>query len=99
MLAAAALCGYPMSGNGAGGSRPDGRDPSQPRPDGRDPSEPRPASEGWAYLSYLIGGMALYGLVGWLIGRWTGLPWLVGVGMVLGLASAVALIIFRVTRS
>ena len=78
-----------MSGNGAGGSRPDGRDPS----------EPRPASEGWAYLSYLIGGMALYGLVGWLIGRWTGLPWLFGVGMVLGLASAVALIIFRVTRS
>ena len=88
-----------MSGNGAGGSRPDGRDPSQPRPDGRDPSEPRPASEGWAYLSYPIGGMALYGLVGWLIGRWTGLPWLFGVGMVLGLASAVALIIFRVTRS
>ena len=89
MLAAAARCGYPVTGEGPGGTRPEGRDPSQPRP----------ASEGWAYLSYLIGGMALYGLVGWLIGRWTGWPWLFGVGMVLGLASAVALIIFRVTRS
>jgi ATP synthase protein I len=98
-----------VTGDGPGGTRPEGRDPSQPRPEGRetsqprpearDPAQPRPASEGWAYLSYLIGGMALYGLVGWLIGRWTGLPWLVGVGMVLGLASAVALIIFRVTRS
>jgi F0F1-type ATP synthase assembly protein I len=88
-----------VTGNGPGGTRPGDRDPSQPRPEGRDPSQPRPASEGWAYLSYLIGGMAVYGLVGWLIGRWTGLPWLLGVGMLLGLASSVALIIFRVTRS
>ena len=78
-----------MTGNGPGGTRPGDRDPSQPRP----------ASEGWAILSYMIGGMALYGLVGWLIGRWTGLPWLFPVGMLLGLASSIALVIFRVTRS
>ncbi len=47
----------------------------------------------------MIGGMALYGFVGWLIGRWTGLPVLFPVGMLAGLASAIALIIFRVTRS
>jgi hypothetical protein len=47
----------------------------------------------------MIGGMALYGLLGWLIGRWTGLPVLFPIGMLLGLASAIALIIFRVTRS
>jgi len=68
-------------------------------PDGRDPSQPRPAGEGWTILSYMIGGMALYGFVGWLIGRWTGLPVLFPVGMLAGLASAIALIIFRVTRS
>jgi ATP synthase protein I len=65
----------------------------------RDPSQPRPPSEGWAYLSYMIGGMALYGFLGWLIGRWTGLPVLFPIGMLVGLASAIALVIFRVTRS
>jgi ATP synthase protein I len=79
----------PVSGAGPGGKQPDGRDPSQPRS----------ASEGYAVLSYLIGGMVLYGLVGWLFGRWTGLPVLFPVGMLAGLASAIALIIFRFTRS
>jgi hypothetical protein len=47
----------------------------------------------------MIGGMALYGFVGWLIGRLTGWPVLFPIGMLIGLASAIALIIFRVTRS
>jgi len=59
---------------------------------------PRP-SDGWTYLSYMIGGMLLYGGIGWLIGRWTDLPVLFGVGMIVGLGLAIALIIFRVTRS
>jgi ATP synthase protein I len=66
---------------------------------GRDPSQPRPPGEGWTILSYMIGGMALYGLVGWLAGRWTGWPVLFPIGMLFGLASSIALIIFRVTRS
>jgi fatty acid desaturase len=74
-----------------------GRDPSQGG--GRDPSQPRPPSEGWAILSYMIGGMALYGFVGWLAARWTGWPVLFPIGMLVGLASAIALVIFRVTRS
>ena len=65
----------------------------------RDPSQPRPPSEGWAYLSYMIGGMVLYGFVGWLAARWTGWPVLFPIGMLAGLASAIALIIFRVTKS
>ena len=65
----------------------------------RDPSQPRPPGEGWAILSYMIGGMALYGFVGWLAARWTGWPVLFPVGMLAGLASSIALIIFRVTRS
>jgi ATP synthase protein I len=80
------------------GSGPvDGRDPA--RDSGQDPVPPRSAGEGWAVLSYLIGGMVLYGLVGWLVGRWTGLPVLFPVGMLFGLASSLALIIFRFTRS
>jgi ATP synthase protein I len=73
-----------------------GRDQSQ---GGRDPSQPRPPSEGWAILSYMIGGMALYGFVGWLAARWTGWPGLFPIGMLVGLASGIALVIFRVTRS
>ena len=74
----------------------DGRDQS---PGGRDPSQPRPPGEGWAILSYMIGGMALYGFVGWLAARWTGWPGLFPIGMLVGLASGIALVIFRVTRS
>ncbi len=65
----------------------------------RDPSQPRPAGEGWTILSYMIGGMALYGFVGWLAARWTGWAVLFPIGMLAGLASSIALIIFRVTRS
>jgi ATP synthase protein I len=82
-----------VNGNGVPES---GRDPSPSRPD---PSQPRPPGEGWTILSYMIGGMALYGLVGWLAARWTGWPVLFPMGMLFGLASAIALIIFRVTRS
>jgi fatty acid desaturase len=78
--------GAPGNGRGAPGN-------------GRDPSQPRPPSEGWAILSYMIGGMALYGFVGWLAARWTGWPVLFPIGMLVGLASSIALVIFRVTRS
>jgi fatty acid desaturase len=71
----------------------------KPPAGGRDPSQPRPASEGWTILSYLIGGMVLYGFLGWLASRWTGWPVLFPIGMLFGLASAIALVIFRVTRS
>lgn len=88
---------------------------TSPEQDGPQPDEPggstgpgpggpsggqRPsASVGYTYLSYLIGGMLLYGGIGWLIGHWTHLAVLFPVGMLLGLGLAVALIIFRVTRS
>ena len=82
--------------NGPSAPQGGGRDPSQR---GRDPSQPRPPGEGWAILSYMIGGMALYGFVGWLAARWTGWPGLFPIGMLAGLASGIALVIFRVTRS
>lgn len=68
-------------------------------PAGGDRPASPPPSAGYTYLSYLIGGMLLYGGIGWLVGRWTGEPVLFPVGMIIGLALSVALIIFRVTRS
>jgi F0F1-type ATP synthase assembly protein I len=60
----------------------------------------RDENPGWAIVSYLIAGMALYGGIGWVIGRWTGstaLPLVIG--MLVGLALALALVIFRYGRS
>jgi ATP synthase protein I len=53
---------------------------------------------GWAIVSYLIGGMLLYGGIGWLIGRWTHIEALTGVGIVVGIGLSLALIIFRFAR-
>jgi F0F1-type ATP synthase assembly protein I len=63
---------------------------------------PAPGSEsaGWSILSYLIGGMAVYGGIGWLVGHWAGhtSAFLAG-GMLVGLGLALALVILRYGRS
>ena len=63
---------------------------------------PAPGSEnaGWAIFSYLLGGMAVYGGIGWLISRWAGhtSAFLAG-GMIVGLALALTLVIFRYGRA
>jgi len=58
-----------------------------------------PEASGWSVFSYMIGGMVLYGAIGWLIGRWTHIPLLFPIGMLTGLGLAIALIIYRFTRS
>jgi ATP synthase protein I len=68
----------------------------------RDPEqEPRMArqSDGWQILSYMLGGMILYGGIGWLISHFTGIAILFPIGMILGIGLSVAMIIFRFTRS
>jgi ATP synthase protein I len=66
------------------------------RPDAS--AQPR-ESDGYRILSYMLGGMILYGGIGWLIGHWTGLSFLFPVGMLVGLALGIWLIIFRVTKT
>jgi ATP synthase protein I len=73
-----------------GGHTPDSS-PEQPRP----PQE----NDGWRILSYMIGGMLLYGGIGWLVGHWTGLSFLFPIGMILGIGLSIVLIVFRVSRS
>jgi len=63
----------------------------------QDPRVPREGT-GWAVVSYLIGGMALYGGLGWLIGRWTHIPALFPIGLLLGMGLALAMVIFRFAR-
>src|SRR5215469_6231822 len=72
------------------GTRPGARDMTGR---GRPVPEPPPAQErdGWRILSYLLGGMILYGGIGWLIGHWTGISVLFPIGMLLGLGLAIAM--------
>ncbi len=70
----------------------------QPKP----PRRPAPGSEsaGWSILSYLIGGMAVYGGLGWLISRWAGHMQAFAVGgMIVGLGLALAMVILRYGRA
>jgi ATP synthase protein I len=62
----------------------------------------RPGKEenaGWTIFSYLIAGMAVYGAIGWVIGRWTHSALYFPIGMLVGLVLAIVLIIYRYGRS
>ncbi|HEY2505168.1 MAG TPA: hypothetical protein VGI58_01510 [Streptosporangiaceae bacterium] len=65
---------------------------------GPEPQPPREA-DGWLILSYMLGGMILYGGIGWLIAHWTHIALLFPLGMILGIGLSVAMIIFRFTRT
>jgi ATP synthase protein I len=64
---------------------------------------PRPSREAdaaWSIISTLISGMAVWGFVGWLIDRWTGHSALfLPIGVIVGVAAALYLIIVRIGRS
>jgi ATP synthase protein I len=53
---------------------------------------------GWSVFSYLLAGMAFYGLIGWLVSRATHIGILFPLGMIVGLILAIVLIIFRYGR-
>lgn len=53
---------------------------------------------GWTIFGYLISGMAIYGLAGWLIGRWTHLSLLFPIGMLVGLGVGIFAVIYRYGR-
>jgi len=82
-----------------------GGPPSQPglgRPSRRGPGRPpdtRHENPGWIVFGYLLSGMIVYGGLGWLISRWTHSALFFPLGMVVGLALAIVLVIFRFGRS
>lgn len=77
-----------------GPARPGSKDRDQAGQTGRSQEE----NAGWTLLGYLISGMAVYGGLGWLIGRWTHLPLLFPLGMLVGLVLGIVLIIYKYGR-
>jgi len=53
---------------------------------------------GWVVFSYLIAGMAAYGLIGWGIGKAVHVPLLFPIGMMVGLGISVGYVIYRYGR-
>jgi ATP synthase protein I len=72
--------------------------PGQGRVPDQKPRPPR-ESDGWQILSYMLGGMILYGGIGWVVSRWTGMSVFFPLGMILGIGLSIAMIIFRFTRT
>jgi len=92
-------------------SSPPGPDEGVDRPEGSDHAEHRETAEerrerenqvnlreanaAWKSVAYLISGPLIYGGLGWLLDQWLGTTWLVGAGIVGGMALSLYLIWFR----
>lgn len=55
----------------------------------------RGEADGWSALSHLLSGVLLWGVLGWLAARWTGVPALTGAGIVVGAALGICLVYLR----
>jgi ATP synthase protein I len=56
------------------------------------------SNQAWTSLGYLIGGMVVWGLIGWLVDVWLGLGGIAtGIGILLGAAGGIVLIVRTVT--
>jgi ATP synthase protein I len=57
---------------------------------------PPGAGMGWTALAYLIGGMAVWGFIGWLVDQWLGTRGIfLGIGAVVGAAGGIYLVVRR----
>lgn len=55
----------------------------------------REANSAWKAVAYLISGPLIYGGIGWGLDHWLGTTWIVGAGIVGGMALSLYLIWFR----
>jgi len=58
-------------------------------------SSGRPRTDPWHAFGYLTSGVAMYGVLGWLLDRWLGTTFLVAVGILVGAGLGLYLTISR----
>ncbi len=51
--------------------------------------------QGYRILSIMIAGLVVYGGLGWLLDRWLGTSWWLPIGLVLGVALGVYVVVVR----
>ncbi len=76
-------------------STPERRSPGRGEKDTEAANRALGLSTGWTVFSYLLAGMAAYGLIGWLVGRAVHVALLFPIGMLVGLAVSVGWVIYR----
>lgn len=59
---------------------------SQQSPPPATPDDDRPKGDPWHAFSYIVSGVAVYGVLGWLADLWLGTTFLVAVGILVGAA-------------
>ncbi len=62
------------------------------------PDEQSHAGDPWHAFGYLVSGVGLYGLLGWLADRWLGTSFLVVVGILLGAGFGIYMTFARFNR-
>ncbi|MGL5856939.1 MAG: hypothetical protein ACRC35_00760 [Angustibacter sp.] len=69
---------------------------SPPRESSSQPADgPLAESAAWNIVATLMSGLLGFGLPAWLVGRVLGWEWLVGVGLLVGMAAALTVVWFR----
>ncbi|WBQ07407.1 hypothetical protein [Kribbella sp. CA-293567] len=67
------------------------------------PEDPKPtpntSGDGWRVLSYLIGGIVVYGGIGFGLDRWLDTPFFLPLGIIVGAGLTIAMLLFRYGRS
>ncbi|SDJ30270.1 hypothetical protein SAMN05444157_2728 [Frankineae bacterium MT45] len=58
----------------------------------------RPGDDPWLAFSYLVAGVGVYGLIGWALGQWLHAEYLTAIGIVLGAAFGLYLVVARFVR-
>jgi ATP synthase protein I len=66
-------------------------------PDGETPPE-TPQGDPWHAFGYLVSGVLMYGLLGWLLDRWWGTSFMVVVGILAGAGLGIYMTFARFNR-
>ena len=62
------------------------------------PDEESPQGDPWHAFGYLVSGVAIYGLLGWLADQWLGTSFLVVLGILLGAGFGIYMTFARFNR-
>jgi ATP synthase protein I len=62
------------------------------------PDEESPAGDPWHAFGYLVSGVAIYGILGWLADQWLGTSFLVVLGILLGAGFGIYMTFVRFNR-
>ena len=60
-----------------------------------DPRRSGGAGEGWAVVGTLLAGIVVWGGIGWLLDRWLGTSFLVAIGVIVGAAASIYLVVVK----